>query len=286
MPEESVPSPQDPDLVLYEVDEDGVAVVTLNRPERRNAWSIPMERRFFALLDEAAHDPAVRVVIVTGSGKAFCPGMDVERLEQNARPGQSLNLRARVPMYGKRDMPKPMIAAVNGACAGIGLVQALVCDIRFAARGARFTTAFTRRGLAGEYNLPYVLPRVVGLENALDLLLSGRIFDADEAKDLGLVSRVVEPEDLLDAARAYARDIARNCSPRAMAVVRHQVYGDLDRGFTDALARSYSAMEYFAGSPDFREGVASFMEKREPKFEGLPPDFDPAEATRDAFLPY
>ncbi|MFH0180713.1 enoyl-CoA hydratase-related protein [Streptomyces cacaoi] len=286
MPEEPVPSPQDPDLVLYEVDEDGVAVVTLNRPERRNAWSIPMERRFFALLDEAAHDPAVRVVIVTGSGKAFCPGMDVERLEQNARPGQSLNLRARVPMYSRRDMPKPMIAAVNGACAGIGLVQALICDIRFAARGARFTTAFTRRGLAGEYNLPYVLPRVVGLENALDLLLSGRIFDADEAKDLGLVSRVVEPADLLGAARAYARDIARNCSPRAMAVVRHQVYDDLDRAFTDALARSYSAMEYFAGSPDFREGVASFMEKREPKFEGLPPDFDPAEATRDPFLPY
>jgi enoyl-CoA hydratase/carnithine racemase len=181
---------------------------------------------------------------------------------------------------------KPLIAAINGACAGIGLVQALICDIRFAARGARFTTAFTRRGLAGEYNLPYVLPRVVGLENALDLLLSGRVFDADEAKELGLVSRVVEPEDLLDAARAYARDIARNCSPRAMAVVRHQVYGDLDRPFEEALARSYSAMEFFAGSPDFREGVASFVEKREPKFEGLPAGFDPEDATRDAFLPY
>ncbi|MFJ8021835.1 enoyl-CoA hydratase-related protein [Streptomyces sp. NPDC096311] len=277
---------QDDDLVLYEVDEDGVATVTLNRPERKNAWSIPMERRFFALLDEAAQDPAVRVVIITGAGRAFCPGMDVQRLEQNAQPGQSLNLRARVPMYSARPLPKPMIAAINGACAGIGLVQALICDIRFAARGARLTTAFTRRGLAGEYNLPYVLPRVIGLENALDLLLSGRVFDADEAKDLGLVSRVVEPEDLLDAARAYAWDIARNCSPRAMAVVRHQVYGDLDRTFTDSLARSYSAMEFFAGSPDFREGVASFMEKREPKFEGLPPDFDPDEATRDAFLPY
>ncbi|MFI1034773.1 enoyl-CoA hydratase-related protein [Streptomyces sp. NPDC020951] len=274
------------DLVLYEVDKDGVATVTLNRPERKNAWSLPMERRFFALLDEAAQDPAVRVVIVTGAGRAFCPGMDVQRLERNAQPGQSLNLRARVPMYSKRNMPKPLIAAVNGACAGIGLVQALVCDVRFAARGARFTTAFTRRGLAGEYNLPYVLPRVVGLENALDLLLSGRVFDADEAKALGLVSRVVEPEDLLDSARAYARDIARNCSPRAMAVVRHQVYGDLDRPFTDALARSYSAMEFFAGSPDFREGVASFVEKREPEFEGLPPDFDPEAATRDAFLPY
>ncbi|MFD3498016.1 enoyl-CoA hydratase-related protein [Streptomyces sp. NPDC058676] len=286
MPEEPVVSAEDLDLVLYEVDEDGVATVTLNRPERKNAWSIPMERRFFAILDEAAHDPAVRVVIITGAGRAFCPGMDMQRLEQNSQPGESLNLQARVPMYSRRNMPKPMIAAVNGACAGIGLVQALICDVRFAARGARFTTAFTRRGLAGEYNLPYVLPRVIGLENALDLLLSGRVFDADEAKDLGLVSRVVEPEDLLDAARAYARDIARNCSPRAMAVVRHQVYGDLDRPFTDALARSYSAMEFFAGSPDFREGVSSFVEKREPKFEGLPPDFDPDEATRDAFLPY
>ncbi|UGQ11247.1 enoyl-CoA hydratase-related protein [Yinghuangia sp. ASG 101] len=279
-------SEQDDDLVLYEVDEYGVATVTLNRPERKNAWSIPMERRFFELLDRAAADPEVRVVIVTGAGRAFCPGMDVRRLEQNSQPGQSLNLAERVPMYSRRNLPKPVIAAINGACAGIGLIQALICDVRFAARGARFTTAFTRRGLAGEYNLPYVLPRVIGLENALDLLLSGRTFDADEAKALGLVSRVVEPDELLDAARAYARDIAVNCSPRAMAVVRHQVYGDLDRDFTEALGRSYSTMEYFAGSPDFREGVASFTEKRPPKFEGLPSDFDPEDATRDAFLPY
>src|SRR3954452_6184309 len=275
----------DNDLVLYEVDEDGVATVTLNRPERRNAWSLPMERRYFEVLDEAGADPAVRVVVVTGAGRAFCPGMDVARLEQNSQPGSSLNLHERVPMYRNRAMAKPLIAAINGACAGIGLVQALVCDVRFAARGARMTTAFTRRGLAAEYNLAYVLPRVIGLENALDLLLSGRTFDADEARSLGLVSRVVEPESLLDEARAYARDIARNCSPRAMAVVRHQVYGDLDRDFTEALARSYSAMEYFAGSPDFREGVESFTQKRPPKFAGLPPEFDPQEATRDPFLP-
>lgn len=285
MSEQSAQSHED-DLVLYEVDEWGVATVTLNRPERKNAWSIPMERRFFALLDRAAADPEVRVVIVTGAGRAFCPGMDVQRLERNSQPGQSLNLAERVPMYSRRNLPKPVIGAINGACAGIGLIQALICDVRFAARGARFTTAFTRRGLAGEYNLPYVLPRVIGLENALDLLLSGRTFDADEAKELGLVSRVVEPDELLDAARAYARDIAANCSPRAMAVVRHQVYGDLDREFTDALGRSYAAMEYFAGSPDFREGVASFTEKRPPKFEGLPAGFDPEDATRDAFLPY
>jgi enoyl-CoA hydratase/carnithine racemase len=274
------------DLVLYDVDEDGVATVTLNRPERRNAWSLPMERRFFAVLDRAGADPGVRVIVITGAGRAFCPGMDVERLKQNARPGGSLNLHERVPMYSKRSMTKPMIAAINGACAGIGLVQALICDVRFAARGARMTTAFTRRGLAAEYNLAYVLPRVIGLESALDLLLSGRTFDADEARALGLVSRVVEPESLLDEARAYARDIARNCSPRAMAVVRHQVYGDLDRDFVGALRRSYAAMEYFAGSPDFREGVASFAEKRDPKFEGLPADFDPEDATGDGFLPY
>lgn len=276
----------DDDLVRYEVDEDGVATVTLNRPERKNAWSLPMERRYFAVLDEAGADPGVRVVIVTGAGRAFCPGMDVERLERNSQPGSSLNLHERVPMYRNRSMAKPMIAAINGACAGIGLVQALVCDVRFAARGARMTTAFTRRGLAAEYNLAYVLPRVIGLENALDLLLSGRTFDADEARSLGLVSRVVPPESLLDEARAYARDIARNCSPRAMAVVRHQVYGDLDRDFVGALRRSYSAMEYFAGSADFREGVASFTEKRAPKFDGLPTGFDPEDATRDGFLPY
>ena len=276
----------DDDLVLYEVDEDGVATVTLNRPERKNAWSLPMERRYFEVLDEAGADPAVRVVVVTGAGRAFCPGMDVARLEQNSQPGSSLNLHERVPMYRNRAMAKPLIAAINGACAGIGLVQALVCDVRFAARGARMTTAFTRRGLAAEYNLAYVLPRVIGLENALDLLLSGRTFDADEARSLGLVSRVVAPEALLDEARAYARDIAVNCSPRAMAVVRHQVYGDLDRDFVPALRRSYSAMEYFAGSADFREGVASFTEKRAPKFDGLPTGFDPEDATRDGFLPY
>ncbi|GAA2409769.1 enoyl-CoA hydratase [Actinomadura vinacea] len=271
--------------VLYEVDEEGVATLTLNRPERRNAWNLPMERRFFELLDRAAADPDVRVVIITGAGTAFCPGMDMRRLEQNSRPGESLSFNDRPPMYGRRLLPKPMIAAINGGCAGIGLIQALICDVRFAARGARFTTAFTRRGLAGEYNMPYVLPRVIGLENALDLLLSGRTFDADEAKELGLVSRVVEPDGLMDSVRAYARDIARNCSPRAMAVVRHQVYGDLDREFTEALARSYSVMEYFAGSADFQEGVDSFTQKRPPTFEGLPPDFDPEDATRDPFLP-
>ena len=276
----------DDDLVLYDVDEDGVATVTLNRPERKNAWSLPMERRFYAVLREARLDPAVRVLVVTGAGRAFCPGMDVERLERNAEPGASLNLGERVPMYRERSMPKPMIAAINGACAGIGLVQALICDVRFAARGARMTTAFTRRGLAAEYNLAYVLPRLIGLEHALDLLLSGRTFDADEARALGLVSRVVEPESLLDEARAYARDVARNCSPRAMAVVRHQVYGDLDRDFVGALRRSYAAMEHFAGSADFREGVASFTEKRSPKFDSLPADFDPEDATRDGFLPY
>ncbi|WP_372349786.1 enoyl-CoA hydratase-related protein [Streptomyces sp. KL116D] len=279
-----MPEPTAADSVLYEVDE-GVATLTFNRPERKNAWNLPMEKRFFELLDQAAEDPDVRALVVTGAGRAFCPGMDVQRLEKNSQPGESLDFTGRPPMYSRRFLPKPVIGAINGGCAGIGLVQALLCDVRFAARGARITTAFARRGLAGEYNLPYILPRVVGLENALDLLLTGRTFDADEAKELGLVSRVVEPDELLGAAQEYAADIARNCAPRTLAVLRRQVYGDLDRSFDEALSRSYSAMQYFAGSADFREGVASFADRRAPAFEGLPADFDPEDALSKPFLP-
>jgi enoyl-CoA hydratase/carnithine racemase len=172
-----------------------------------------------------------------------------------------------------------VIGAINGACAGIGLVQALMCDVRFAAERARFSTAFARRGLAAEYNLAWVLPRLVGVENAMDLLLSARTFDADEAQRLGVVSRVVGDDEVLDAARDYARDLAMNCSPTAMATIRHQVYTDLDAGFEDAMRRSARVMDEFASRPDLREGVASFVERRPPNFEPLPDDFDPAHVT-------
>jgi enoyl-CoA hydratase/carnithine racemase len=259
----------DSDLVRYEVDEDGVAVATLNRPERRNAWSIPMERRFFALLDEAAADPAVRVVVVTGAGRSFCPGMDVQRLEQNAQPGQSLNLQERVPMYSRRALPKPMIAAINGACAGMGLTVALACDVRFAAAGAKFTTSFARRGLIAEYGISWILPRIVGRGVAMDLLLSGRVFLADEAAALGVVNEVVAPDQLLTRAIHYGEDIAANCAPSSLAVIKQQVYADTMRDVFEASDVAEKLMHESMQRPDFIEGITSFFEKRPPRFPPL-----------------
>jgi enoyl-CoA hydratase/carnithine racemase len=268
---------EDDDIVLFEVDGDGVATFTLNRPEQRNGWSAPMEARYFELLMAADRDRSVRAAVVTGAGTSFCPGLDMSRLKNIA--GQQLDVASRPPQYTPRLFRKPLIAAINGACAGIGLVQALMCDVRFAADSARFSTAFARRGLAAEYNMGWVLPRLIGVENALDLLLSARTFDAAEAKSLGLVSRVVEREAVLDAARDYARDLARNCSPTAMAAIRHQVYADLESGFEDGMRRSARVMVEFAGKPDMQEGVASFVERRPPRFAALADDFDPEQVT-------
>ncbi|HEY3239645.1 MAG TPA: enoyl-CoA hydratase-related protein, partial [Acidimicrobiia bacterium] len=219
----------DDDLCLYDV-VDGVCTLTLNNPERRNAWSRAMEQRYFDLLDRADTDPEVRVIVVTGSGTTFCPGADIEILGKISDKGR-MDLTGRRSQAFPRSIRKPMIGAINGACAGIGLGQALNCDVRFAARGARFTTAYARRGLPAEYGLSWLLPRLIGVEKALDLLLSARVFDADEAKELGLVSRVCDPGTVLREAQAYARDLAANCSPRSMAAMRMQVYGDLSRDF-------------------------------------------------------
>jgi enoyl-CoA hydratase/carnithine racemase len=154
-----------------------------------------------------------------------------------------------------------------------------MCDIRFAARGARFSTAFTRRGLGAEYGMSWVLPRYVGVGNALDLLLSGRVFEADEACRLGLVNRVLEPGQVLTAAREYARDLARNCSPAAMAAIKYQVLADLDASFEQACRRSYALMEVLNSGQDFREGVDSFVHKRPAAFLPLPAGFDPEKIT-------
>src|SRR5260370_20415556 len=211
----------DADLVRTEVDADGVATFTLNRPDRRNAWTAAMENRYFDVLAAADTDPAVRVAVLTGAGSTFCPGFDMGRLGEVA--GRQIDISDRRPQYAPRLFRKPLIAAINGACAGIGLTQALMCDVRFAARGARFCTALARRGLGAEYGMSWVLPRYVGVGNALDLLLSSRVFEADEAKGLGLVNRVLEPGEGLPAAREYARDLARHCPPAPIAPTPHQV---------------------------------------------------------------
>jgi enoyl-CoA hydratase/carnithine racemase len=169
-----------------------------------------------------------------------------------------------------------MVAAINGACAGVGLVQALTCDIRFVAKGARLSTAYARRGLPAEYGMSWLLPRLIGTERALDLLLSARTIEAEEAVALGLASRLCEREDVLTAATSYARDLARLCSPRSLAAIRRQVWGDLSRTYTEANAVWLDVMRSFnTGNPDFVEGVASFTDRRDPQFAPLPADFEP-----------
>lgn len=254
-------------LCLYDVS-DGVCTLTLNNPERRNGWSVAMERRYFELIDRADANSAVRAIVVTGAGSTFCPGLDISRLKETANEGRP-KLEGRKPQTYPLHVRKPMIAAINGACAGIGLLQALNCDVRFAARGARFSTAFARRGLPAEHGISWLLPRIIGLENALDLLLSARTFDANEAKALGLVSRVCDPERVLDDALAYAADLAANCSPLSMATIRRQIYSDLSRGLEESMAHTLEAMHELAGGPDFLEGVLSFTEKRAPNFRPL-----------------
>jgi enoyl-CoA hydratase/carnithine racemase len=261
----------DADLVLAERD-GGVLRLTLNNPERRNAWSVAMEERYFGLLDDADADPAVRAIVLTGAGSSFCPGLDTQRLTAASAEGR-LHVAGRRPQTYPLRIRKPMIAAINGACAGIGLMQALNCDLRFAARGARFTTAYAQRGLPAEYGSAWILPRLVGLERALDLLLSARVFDADEAKELGLVSRVCEPEEVLTAAQRYAHDLVAHCSPTSMAAIRRQVYGDLSRSFGESMVHTLALMAEMASGDDFAEGVASFVEKRPPSFADLDPNF-------------
>jgi enoyl-CoA hydratase/carnithine racemase len=254
------------DAVLADRDTDGVLTLTFNRPERNNGWDEELQEAYYAQLGGAAADPDVRAVVVTGAGKSFCPGADFTRLGELGVDGARL---PHAPVDVPRRFPKPLVAAVNGGCAGVGLVQALWCHVRFAADTARFSTAFARRGLIAEYGIAWTLPRLIGVENALDLLISARTFDAAEARRLGLVSRVVPRDEVLTAAQSYARDIALHCSPRAVATITSQVLDDLDATFDEALARAYGHMDRFLGTPDMREGVASYLERRPPRFAPL-----------------
>lgn len=253
------------EAVLYEV-RDRVAIITLNRPERLNAWNADISKGYFDSLDRAAADPDVRVIVVTGAGRGFCSGADMnvlQGIEDGSGERGEPDTRAHTHALG---IPKPIIAAVNGACAGLGLVHALACDVRFAAEGAKFTAAFSRRGLIAEHGSSWTLPRLVGQSVALDLMMSGRVFLADEAKEMGVVNKVFAPDELMDETLAYARDLADNVSPTSMAVVKHQMYNHPMMAVGEALAESNKLMRESLRRPDFKEGVSSFVEKRPPNF--------------------
>ncbi|MEO3757049.1 enoyl-CoA hydratase [Mycobacterium sp. B14F4] len=265
--------------VRYEVRDTGVAVLTLNRPERMNGWGGGLATTFYARLDDAEADPDVRAIVVTGSGRAFCAGADMGDLttisaatvDDAAGTDVGKLVGARHPHF-LMSMRKPVIAAVNGACAGMGLTLALACDVRFAAEGAKFTTSFARRGLIAEYGISWILPRVVGAGVAMDLLLSGRVLLADEAARLGLVNDVLAPADLLPRAIAYAEDIAANCAPSSLAVIKQQVYADTMRDVFEASDHAEKLMHESMARPDFIEGITSFFEKRPPDFPPLKPE--------------
>src|SRR5438874_218988 len=165
--------------------EDGVAVLTLNRPERLNAWTAKMKREYFDLLEDSAGDASVRVIVLTGAGRGFCAGADMAELQAigDGGIGERAAQEDPRPHTFPLTIPKPLIAAINGPCAGLGLVHALMCDLRFAAAGAKITTAFSRRGLVAEHGISWILPRLVGPSRALDLLFSSRIVLAEEARE-------------------------------------------------------------------------------------------------------
>lgn len=264
------------DVVLYDVRGSGVALLTLNRPERMNSWGGGLATAFYSCIDRAEADPDVRAIVITGSGRAFCAGADMGDLTSISDTTVDSAGGADVSkLVGERHphflatLRKPVIAAINGACAGIGLTQALMCDVRFAAQGAKFTTAFARRGLIAEYGISWILPRVVGHSAALDLLLTGRVFYADEAAALGLVKEVVAADELLPRALAYAEDIAANCAPSSLAVIKRQVYTDSMRDVFAASAEAEKLMHESMLRPDFIEGITSFFEKRPPHFPPL-----------------
>lgn len=263
------------DAVRYETTPTGVAVLTLNRPDRLNTWGGDIATAFYAGLDRAEADPAVRVIVLTGRGKAFCAGAHLGSMSSvgdSLGNGEHRDLSElvgdRQPYY-LTTLRKPVIAAINGACVGIGLTQALMCDVRFAAAGAKFAAVFARRGLIAEYGISWILPRLTGWGVALDLLLSARTFFAEEAAALGLVKEVVAPDQLMARALAYAEDIAQNCSPASMAVIKRQAYGDAMRDVADASSRSETLLAESLQRPDVVEGITSFFEKRPPNFPGL-----------------
>ncbi|GAB3137442.1 enoyl-CoA hydratase-related protein [Microbispora hainanensis] len=254
-------------MVVLSEDDGGVRILTFNRPERLNAWTAEMGRRYFDLLEEADRDPSVRAIVVTGAGKGFCAGADFADLTA-IQSGEYADEQDPRPNTFPTTLRTPVVAAVNGACAGLGMVHALVCDVVVTADDAKWTTAFSRRGLVAEYGLGWILPRLAGQARAMDLLLSGRVFTGAEACAMGLAVRAVPGERLLAEAVAYAKELATQCSPASMAIIKRQIWGGWQAGLDEARDEAVRLMTESFRRPDFAEGVASFLERR-------PPDFPP-----------
>ena len=253
------------DLCTYAVS-DGIATLTFNRPDSMNGMTGNMEVAYFERLRQAEADSDVRVIVVTGAGRAFCPGAD---LAHRAGPDDHSLPNAEIPRTLPLDIRKPMIAAINGACAGVGLAYALQCDLRFAVKQAKFTTAFSRRGLIGEYGMAWLLHAIAGRQVALDLLLSARVIQGEEATQLGLISGAFEADELMPHVLAYAADLAANVSPASMATIKYQVNTEPASSAHRATEHAEGLMRESLDGSDVGEGIASFLEKRQVAFPPL-----------------
>ncbi len=262
--------------ILYEVNQQ-VATVTLNRPDRLNAWTRVMETEVTAALRLAIDDESVRAIVLTGAGRGFCAGADMSLLSavsQTGRSSQHREVTSNNLPVGQRQhswllsVPKPVIAAINGPAVGLGFVIPLYCDFRIAAASASFNVIFSRRGLIAEYGIAWMLPRLIGLPRAIDLMFTSRKVDAAEALSIGLVHRLLPDDGFAAAAQAFARELASTVSPRSLRVMKQQVYAAQSQTLDQAMDVAVEEMLASLQCEDFKEGVAHFLEKRQPNFSG------------------
>jgi enoyl-CoA hydratase/carnithine racemase len=260
--------------IELEID-DPVALIRLNRPDKLNAFTHDTLREIRTAVDTAAADPRVVGIVITGNGRAFSAGLDLQVLaeinaQQTAPQSSGSNPNALPGIFSYLlEVPKPVIAAINGVAAGGGLILALMSDLRFASSTASFTTVFLKRGLIAEHGSSWLLPRLTGISRALDLLWMSERIDAEEARAIGLVDRVIEPEALIDTACDYIARLAATVPPAAMAETKRLVYRHLGTGYREALREAEESQNRFVVSADAIEGARSFMEKRPPRFGRL-----------------
>ncbi len=272
--------------ILYEVDS-ATAVITMNRPDRLNALTVRMLAEIKHALASAEKDPQVIGIVLTGAGRGFCAGMDMDALnsisdaknmagktddlsEFDAQPGDpSLGENFQVTYAYLLSIRKPLLAAINGACAGLAFSIATLCDMRFVEKTAKFTTAFSQRGLVAEHGISWILPRLIGPSRALDLLWSARKFDGVEAERLGLADRLCESGEALNQAREYIENLAVSAAPTSLMVMKQQVYRHLMMPLGESMKDTNHLMADSLERDDFREGVRSFIERRPPKFSPL-----------------
>ncbi|MCI0776806.1 MAG: enoyl-CoA hydratase/isomerase family protein [Chloroflexi bacterium] len=274
--------------ILYEVT-DPVATITLNRPDKLNA----LTGRTMAELRHAVADAEQRSdvvgIVITGAGRGFCAGLDMNTLQaisagdssamgsgdvESSNPGDSsMGSEYQLgPFTYLLTVRKPVIAAVNGACAGLGFSLAIFSDMRFASEKAVFTTVFAHRGLVAEHGNSWMLPRLIGPGRALDVLWSGRKFDGAEALQLGIANRVTSPDTLVEEASEYIRTLAATCSPTSIMHMKQQVYRQLNQQLGEAMRETNRLQDESSRWPDLKEGVASFVERRPPKFDRVTAD--------------